>query len=70
MNVSWGATASLQNIYVESDRLQFGSNMLELLQVSNLKHVTFLSSKHVTVEQPANFAALVQGLMVQRPGKW
>lgn len=70
MNVSWGATASLQNIYVESDRLQFGSNMLELLQVSNVKHVTFLSSKHVTVEQPANFAALVQGLMVQRPGSW
>ena len=68
INVSWGAMSSLQTIYVESDRLQFGPNMLELLQVLSLRCVTFLNSKHVTAEQPADFAALVQGLIVQRPG--
>jgi len=68
INVSWGAMSSLQTIYVESDRLQFGPNMLELLQVLSLRCVTFLNSKHVTAEKPADFAALVQGLIVQRPG--
>lgn len=41
--------------------------MLELLQVSGLRHVTFLESKRAAAELPADFAALVQGLMVQRP---
>jgi len=68
INVSWGEMSSLQNIYVESDRLQFGPNMLELLQVSGLRHVTFLNTRRLTAKLPANFAALVQGLMVQRPG--
>ncbi len=68
INVSWGAMSSLQNIYVDSDRLQFGPNMLELLEVSSLRRVTFLNNKHVTTEQPADFAAVVQGLIVQRPG--
>ena len=67
INVSWSAMSSLQNICVESDRLQFGPNMLELLQVSSLRCVTFLNSKHVTADQLADFAALVQGLTVQRP---
>ncbi len=58
---------TLQNIYIETDRLQFGPNMLELLQVSDLRRVTFLDSKRVTAELPADFAALVQGLTVQRP---
>jgi len=59
INVSWGAMPSLQNIYIESDRLQFGPNMLELLQVSGLRRVTFLDSKRETAELPADFAALV-----------
>ena len=67
VDVSWGAMPTLQNIYIESDRLQFGPNMLELLQVSDLRRVTFLDSKRVTAELPADFAALVQGLTVQRP---
>ena len=67
INVRWGAMSSLQNIFVDSDRLQFGPNMLELLQVSSLRRVTFLNGKNVTTIQPADFAALVQGLIVQRP---
>lgn len=67
IDVSWGAMPSLQNIDMESDRLQFGPNMLELLQVSGLRHVTFINSKLATAELPADFAALVQGLIVQRP---
>jgi len=67
IDVSWGAMPTLQTIYIESDRLQFGPNMLELLQVSGLRHVTFLESKRAAAELPADFAALVQGLMVQRP---
>ena len=58
---------TLQNIHIESDRLQFGPNMLEWLQVSELRRVTFLDSKRVTAELPADFAALIQGLTVQRP---
>ncbi len=68
IDVNWGAMPTLQNIYIESDRLQFGPNMLELLQVSGLRSVTFLDSKRVTAEPPATFTALVQGLTVQRPG--
>ena len=67
INVNWGAMPSLESIYIESDNLQFGPNMLELLQVSDLRRVTFLNSKHVTAEVPADFAALLQGLVVQRP---
>jgi len=67
IDVSWAAMPTLQNIYIESDRLQFGPNMLELLQVSGLRHVTFINSKLATAELPADFAALVQGLIVQRP---
>jgi len=67
INVNWGAMRSLQNIHIESDRLHFGPNMLELLQVSGLRRVTFLDSKRVTAGVPADFAALLQGLMVQRP---
>ncbi len=67
INVSWGAMPSLQNIYIESDRLQFGPNMLELLQVSGLRRVTFVDSKRVTAELPADFEPLIQGLIVQRP---
>ncbi len=66
-NVNWGAMPSLQNIYIESDRLQFGPKMLELLQVSGLRRVTFLDSKRLTAGVPADFAALLQGLIVQRP---
>ena len=67
INVNWGAMPSLQNIRIESDGLQFGSNMLELLQVSGLRRVTFLDSKRVTAGVPADFAALLQGLIMQRP---
>ena len=67
INVSWSAMPSIQNIYIESDRLQFGHNMLRLLQVPALRRVTFVDSKRATAELPANFAALVQGLVVERP---
>jgi len=67
IDVSWGAMPTLQNIYIESDRLQFGPNMLELLQVSGLRRVTLLESKRATAELPADFAALVQEMIVQRP---
>ncbi len=67
INVTWSAMPSLQNIYMESDKLQFGRNMLELLQVSGLRRVTFVETKHATAELPADFAALVRGLIVQRP---
>ncbi len=67
VNVNWSAMPSLQNVYIESDKLQFGPNMLELLGVLGLRRVTFLDSKRETAERPADFAALVQGLRVQRP---
>ena len=67
IDVSWGAMPTLQNIHIENDRLQFGPNMLELLQVSGLRRVTFVDSKRVIAELPADFAALVQGSIVQRP---
>ncbi len=53
INVRWGAMSSLQNIFVDSDRLQFGPNMLELLQVSSLRRVTFLNGKNVTTNPNA-----------------
>lgn len=55
IDVNWGAMPSLQKIYIESDRLQFGPNMLELLHVSGLRLVTFLDSKHVTAGMPVGF---------------
>lgn len=67
VNVNWSAMPLLQSIFIVSDRLQFGPNMLELLQLSGLRHVTFLDSKRATAEPPAYFAPLVQGLITQRP---
>ncbi|DBA80092.1 TPA: hypothetical protein ACH3X2_007579 [Trebouxia sp. C0005] len=67
IDVDWGAMPTLQNVFIESDRLHFGPNILSLLHVSGLRRVTFLESKRATAELPADFAALVQGLIVQRP---
>jgi len=67
VNVNWSAMPLLQSIFIVSDRLQFGPNMLELLQLSGLRHVTFLDSKRATAEPPSYFAPLVQGLITQRP---